>query len=143
MIAYNQKACSSELRYLQQCFSQQAVTDIYIPSDVDQEQAKEKANLVSFGLSVLSPAPSPECVTVLKPFLCFYLFGLCDTNHTDGQSHQVTQADCERIRDDVCAREWAQAEMYLDGSEYDLPQCSDFPSQEKESCLSELKYYHV
>ena len=72
-------------------------------------------------------------MTDLRPFLCLYLFGSCDSNN---QSHQVTQADCERLRDDVCAREWAQAEMILGRDA--LPQCGDFPSQEEEFCPSKV-----
>ncbi len=128
-IIYNGEACFSELGYWQQCFSQQASIDIYLPSNIDPEQAEKKAMSFFGGLPFLSP--SPECVTDLNPFLCLYLFGSCDSNN---QSHQVTQADCERLRDDVCAREWAQAERIL--GEGVLPQCSDFASQEEESCLA-------
>ena len=130
-ISYNGESCSSELRYWQQCFSQQANDDIYLPSDIDLEQAKTTATLFLHGLPRLSP--SPECVTDLRPFLCLYLFGSCDSNN---QSHQVTQADCERLKDDVCAREWAQA-VKIFGRDA-LPQCGDFPSQEEESCPSKI-----
>ena len=82
------------------------------------------------GLQFLSP--SKECETDLRPFLCLYLFGSCDSNN---QSHQVTQADCERLRDGVCAREWTQAEGIL-GS--DVPQCGAFSSQEEESCQGKV-----
>ena len=123
-IAYSKEICSSELQYWQQCFSQQANADIYIPSNIDPQQTEERAKSFFFGLPSLSP--SPKCVDDLRPFLCLYLFGSCDSNN---QSHQITQADCERLRDDVCAQEWAKAESFLGRGA--LPQCSDFPNQEE------------
>lgn len=132
-VAYNGKACFSELRNWQQCFSQQATdsADIYLPSNIDPQQAENTAMLFFRNLPLLSP--SQECMTDLKPFLCLYLFGSCDLNN---QSHQVTQADCERLRDSVCAPEWAQAERLLPSGV--LPQCVDFSSQEEESCRGKV-----
>ena len=129
-VAYNGEACFGELRYWQQCFSQQAATartDIYLPSNIDPKQVENTAMMFFLGLPFLSP--SQQCETDLKPFLCLYLFGSCDLNN---QSHQVTQADCERLRDGVCVREWAQAERFLGNGV--LPQCSDFSNKEEESC---------
>ena len=133
LVVYSGEACSNELGQWQQCFSQQAnrSTDIYIRSDINPQQAEEMAKTFFGGLSLFSP--SSECVSHLRPFLCLYLFGLCDSNN---QSLQVTQADCERLRDDVCTQEWALAERYLGRDA--LPQCSDFPNQEEESCSSKL-----
>ena len=127
-VTYNGEVCSNELQYWQQCFSQQAVTDIYIPSDIDLQQTESTANTFFSALQLFSPRP--ECVTNLRPFLCLYLFGSCDSNN---RFHQVTQTDCERLRDDVCSQEWVKAERYL-------PQCGDFPSQKEESCPSKLNY---
>ena len=129
-VAYNGEVCFSELRYWQQCFSQQAATagaDIYLPSNIDPKQVENTAMLYFLRLPFLSP--SQQCETDLKPFLCLYLFGSCDLNN---QSHHITQTDCERLRDRVCAREWALAESFL-GSGV-LPQCGDFSSQEEVSC---------
>ena len=134
-ITYNGEACSSELQYWQECFSQQPGADIYLPSNIDPEQVENKAKRFFFGLSTLSP--SPECVTELRPFLCLYLFGSCDSNN---QSRQVTQDDCERLRDDVCAREWKLAEKKLGRNA--LPQCGNYPSKQKESCPSKGKWWY-
>ena len=129
-VAYNGEVCFSELRYWQQCFSQQAATasaDVYLPSNIDPKQVENTAMSYFLHLPILSP--SRQCETDLKPFLCLYLFGSCDLNN---QSRHITQADCERLRDRVCAREWALAESFLGTGV--LPQCGDFSSQEEVSC---------
>ena len=133
-VTYNGETCFSELRNWQQCFSQQATTasaDIYLPSNINPEETEKLAISYFHSLPILSP--SKECMTDLRPFLCLYLFGSCDLNN---QSHQVTQADCERLRDGVCAPEWAQAERLLGSGA--LPQCGDFSSQEEESCRGKV-----
>ena len=106
----------------QQCFSLQSDAKVYIPSDIDQQETEDTANTLLRNLSFLSP--STECVSAIRPFLCLYLFGSCDSNN---QSHQVTQADCERLRDNVCAQEWALAEGIVD-----LPICDELLIKEEE-----------
>jgi hypothetical protein len=70
--------------------------------------------------------PSPECREAVTPFLCQFLFGLCDSS---GVSLQPTSGQCEDLRDRVCRTEWSTALMFG----VDLPDCEDFPS-EQASC---------
>ena len=75
-------------------------------------------------------SPSAECEAAIKPFMCLYLFGSCDS---DNQPHQVTQADCERLRDDVCSEELVLAVDLL--GEGVLPNCDDLQDlQQEEEC---------
>ena len=107
---YTGEVCLDELMKYQSCYHQQPSHQdvIYIPFETDQEEAEATATRLLQGLPLLSP--SPECEAAIKPFLCLYLFGSCDTNN---QSHQVTKDDCLRVREDVCVEEWELAERYI------------------------------
>ena len=67
-------------------------------------------------------SPSPECREAVVPFLCLFLFGLCDTS---GLSLQPTSAQCLDIRDRLCVEEWRLAAMLQD-----LPDCESLPSEQ-------------
>ena len=113
---YTGEICLDELSKLQSCYTSQVDVPVHIPLDTDHEEAEATAKRLLKGLPLLSP--SPECEAAIRPFLCLYLFGSCDS---DNQPHQVTRTDCERMRDDVCAREWALAERFL--GQGVLPEC--------------------
>jgi hypothetical protein len=113
---YTGEICLNELIKLQPCYASQVDVPVRIPADTNQEDSEATAKRLLQGLPLLSP--SPDCEAAIRPFLCLYLFGSCDS---DNQSHRSTQADCKEIRDDVCAREWALAEGYL--GQGVLPEC--------------------
>ena len=72
-------------------------------------------------------SPSAECEAAIKPFMCLYLFGSCDS---DNRPHQVTRTDCERLRDDVCSEELVLAvDLFGEGI---LPNCDDLLQQADE-----------
>ena len=123
---YTGTVCSEELQQWQMCFSSQQTNDVFVPSNIDQEGAEAMANQLLTGLQFFSA--SPECVTAIKPFMCLYLFGSCDANN---QLRQVSQSECMRLRDDVCAEPWERINMFQEGA---LPDCSTFVDQEIE-CL--------
>jgi hypothetical protein len=75
--------------------------------------------------------PSPECREAVTPFLCQFLFGLCDSS---GVSLQPTSGQCENLRDRVCRTEWATALA----SRVELPDCENF-SAEQVSCPEQSK----
>ena len=99
-------------------------SDIYItPRDgVDQEELEIQAELLLNGLSSPLISASPECVEAVLPFLCLYLFRLCDSN---GTLYQPSSGDCVTISTVVCEREWIAATTIL-GPER-LPQCELLP----------------
>ena len=66
--------------------------------------------------------PSAACTEAVVPFLCVFLFGLCDSS---GVSIQPTSVQCEQIRDVLCPDQWRQAALVVD-----LPDCSSFPAEE-------------
>ena len=128
---YSGQICLNELKKLQSCYASQVDVPVRVPSNTNQEVAQATAERLLLGLPLLSP--SPECEAAIRPFLCLYLFGSCDS---DNQPLQVIQADCVKMRDDVCAREWALAERYL--GQGVLPECGTLSNEEgeppKEDC---------
>lgn len=111
--------CSNELSQQQSCFSGLETNEILISPDVNQEVGENTAISLLRGLQLLSP--SQKCMVAIKPFMCLYLFGLCDVKN---QLHQISQADCVRIRDELCAEQWKTATMIL--GEGVLPDCSAY-----------------
>ena len=124
MIVYEGQVCLSELKQWQQCFSPQSDA-VYVPSNTNQEEAEDTANFLLPSLPLLSP--SPECEAAIRPFVCLYLFGSCDS---DNSPRQVTQASCIRLRDEVCAQEFVLAERLVGLGV--LPNCDDLLQQEEE-----------
>ena len=119
---YTDEVCLDELTKLQFCYASQINEPVRIPFHTNQGEAEATAQRLLLGLPLLSP--SPECEAAIRPFLCLYLFGSCDS---ENQPHRVTQADCRRMRDDVCAREWALAETFL--GQGVLPECGNLDSE--------------
>ena len=76
------------------------------------------ATQLMFGLNTFGA--SEECVRKAVPFVCQYLFGLCDGS---GVSIQPSSGQCEEIRDKICQAEW----MLVEGFGIDLPDCVMFP----------------
>lgn len=97
---------------------------MYVPSSIDQSRAEFLANLLVTALDLPRFSASPECTAAIKPFMCLYLFGSCDS---DNQLRQVSQTDCVRLRDDVCAEPWKMISMVREGA---LPDCRDFGDQD-------------
>ena len=72
------------------------------------------------GLQILNP--SPECREVVEPFLCLYVFGLCDSS---GELYLPSSGECETLTTETCAREWTMAQSLLSSDQ--LPQCNSLP----------------
>ena len=114
--------CRDALQSQQDCLPDRlGSSDIYISprSGENQEDLEMQAKLLLIGLSAIA---SPECEEAALPFLCLYLFRLCDSN---GILYQPTSIDCVTISTGVCEREWAIAAGAV-GQER-LPQCELLP----------------
>ena len=98
---YNGEVCRTVLQNYQGCLTSDFTSsEIYIPADRDQEQLEQRVNLLVTGLQSINP--SQECAEVAIPFLCFYLFGLCDSS---GQVRLPSSQQCETISSETCASE--------------------------------------
>ena len=131
---YSGATCRAELQVYQECFSAGSAGsngDILIRSDINQETVETDAELlIESGLSFLNP--SAECVAAIRPFLCLYLFGVCDSS---SQLRQVSSSECVDLRDDICATEWSAAVGFLGPGS--LPVCEELPTQTADdSCMN-------
>ena len=79
--------------------------------------------LLTAGLPLVQP--SAECEAVLQPFLCLFMFGLCDSN--SGQVHHPSFNECVAVTTGTCANEW-QTALTLLGPER-LPNCRMLPPE--------------
>ena len=123
--SYTGDVCRDVLQSQQSCLPDGlGSSEIHIsPRDGDnQEELEIQAQLLLNGLSSPLISASPECEEAVLPFLCLYLFSLCDS---DGTLYQPSSMDCVTISTVVCAREWIIATMLL-GQER-LPQCESLP----------------
>ena len=124
-VVYSGVTCRAELQVYQECFSGSAGSngDILIRSDINQETVETDAELLINGaLSFLNP--SAECLAAIRPFLCLYLFGVCDSS---SQLRQVSSSECVDLRDDICATEWSAAVGFLGPGK--LPVCEELSVQ--------------
>ena len=122
-VVYTQPTCQEFLLPLQGCLPDRLSSrDVYI-SATDQEAVEAQASELLSGLDLL--VPSPECRAAVQPFLCLYLFGLCDSR---GTAYQPTFEECVLISTDVCESEWALANSFLALRGSSLPECTSFPS---------------
>ena len=118
---YTGSICRETLQTQQSCLlNRNTTSDILIAVDPASSQStkEEQASLFIQGLPFL--APGPECMKVVIPFLCFYIFPLCDG--TSGL-HQPSSEECREITEDICAREFQTAATTDD----QLPQCQLLP----------------
>ena len=122
---YTQDACQDYLLTLQGCLpNRQSSSDVYV-SAIDQVETEGQVNLLLNGLRDFV-RPSPECQAAVEPFLCLYLFGLCDSS---GVAYGPSFEECVFISTDVCASEWSRANsLLIQVGLSPLPECASFPS---------------
>jgi len=92
------------------------------------------ANREAFARSALSllnqTTPTHECMVAIMPFLCHFLFGLCDI---EGETILPTFSTCEEIKLTKCAIEW----RITSSLGFELPDCQMLPDELNISCPSE------
>ena len=121
---YMGDVCKDALQSQQDCLPDRlGSSDIYIPllGGENQKDLEVQARLLLNGLSIIGA--SPECEKAVLPFLCLYVFRLCDS---DGTLYQPSSMDCLTISTGVCEREWMEAVNLLGPGV--LPQCESLPS---------------
>ena len=130
--SYTGSICREVLQTQQGCLPDRNATgDIIIAVDPasSQQDKEERAKLFLGGLPFLDP--SPECMEAVVPFLCFYIFPLCDSS---GRPYQPSSAECSAVTDGICAREFVTAAIFATSDQ--LPQCQLLPDSTLE-CNSE------
>lgn len=94
---YTGSICLLELQEWQSCLPEkQNYSDVFIPTDVDQELREEQAHLLFTVLQLLNP--SEECQREFKTFWCLLLFSVCD----GGQKRLPSSEQCFQLQTDTC-----------------------------------------
>ena len=77
----------------------------------------------SGALALIQATASPECREVAVPFLCWYIFGLCDNSN---ETLYLPSADeCAMITTEICAQEFSEIGTRFPGV---VPQCESLPN---------------
>ena len=114
-VVYNGEVCRAHLEILQDCLpGRNDSSDIYVNSS-NSEMEHHVGQLLS-GLNFLNP--TPECREAVEPFLCLYVFGLCDSS---GELYLPSSGECETLTTETCAREWTMVQSFLPNVQ--LPMC--------------------
>ena len=126
-VAYTGEACRDELLAQQSCLMGRDIDggeEIHSPQTTSQVELEIQARqLLTVGLPLVQP--SAECEAVLRPFLCLFMFGLCDSD--SGQVYQPSFNECVTLTTETCAREW-QTALTIFGQER-LPDCGVLPGE--------------
>ena len=121
---YTGAACQNHLLTLRGCVPDRQSSSYVYVSATDQEEMETQAVQILDGLTTLGA--TPECRAVAEPFICLYLFGLCDSS---GMVYAPSYEDCVLISTDLCASEWAMANRFLPLLGLpSLPECRSFQS---------------
>ena len=73
-----------------------------------------------------------QCLDVVMPFLCQYVFPPCDVS--GGNMHIISKTQCTNIRDALCSVEWNVAMRTPVGAAL-LPNCDSFNDDDNNSVL--------
>eukprot|EP00731_Ephydatia_muelleri_P026477 Em0018g577a len=92
-------------------------SDVYITASVDQEANENTAQLIINGLSLLGTTET--CRSSFIPFLCLYLFPLCDEN---GTVSRPSRDQCIEVSTVACKDEWQNA-LSIPYVKQQLPVC--------------------
>ena len=130
------RECSSFLQEQRSCLGL-AGGDILIPSANNIDDLHTRANLFLSSLPILNP--SPACQAVVEQFICYFIFGLCDS----GELYQPSSTQCTTVTSDICGPEFMMA-MALAASLPELiPQCDTLPDTQTGDCSGSYKINHT
>ena len=102
---YTGSICREVLQVQQSCLPDRNTTNIIlIATDPTTRQLSKEEEAVKLIEAILSQSPTSKCVEELIPFLCFYIFPLCDSS---GRLYQPSSVDCSTIivTNGTCANE--------------------------------------
>ena len=126
-ITYTESVCQQELNSIRNCLQTGDRNRSYplVATNSNHAIAERAISYVDMYIYPVNDA----CAAEVKPFLCVYFFGLCDS--TTGASYQPTASNCKNLRDNVCSAEWKLIVSYTDIA---LPNCEASFSDENISC---------
>ena len=117
---YEGSVCRDVLFTYQGCLTGISSGDIHVPSGRDQVMME---NLAFGVLAVLQATASPKCSELALPFLCWYMFGLCDNNTKE--LHLPSSEVCLKITTEICVLEFREIAMRFPQV---IPHCETLPN---------------
>jgi hypothetical protein len=136
-VSYVETVCQEELKSIRGCLLSDGDSETVHPLIATDSKLEAATTILSYIDGDTSGLVSPACAVEVKPFLCLYFFGLCDTS--EGMSYQPSASHCRDLRDSVCADEWGLVTT-LRNFRPDipaLPNCDVEFSDETVSCNSD------
>ena len=130
---YRGQSCREALLARQSCLDNpnagNSTGEIYIPLRGDQDIREQLASQLLLGLQ---SSPASQCQqTVVVPFLCSFLFGLCDNN---GELYLPSSEECRVVTEDLCQSEFQLAMVLIaNNADLQLPQCETLPDTSLDS----------
>ena len=136
---YTKTSCLRSLIQIESYFTGGLQNDTYveIAANVDQEAIENTAQLIISGLPLLGA--TEMCTSSFIPFMCLYLFPLCDGN---GTVHQPSRDQCIEISTVVCKDEWQKAAL-IPGVIEKLPDCESLSSNTSKGICVTSVIIHV
>lgn len=130
---YMGSVCKNELNSLKACLLASDVESSHplVATETELENAE-------LALSAIDRLASKACTAEVKPFLCLYFFGLCDSE--TGVSYQPTASQCRNLRDVVCMTEWNLALQFGPQFGLTLPDCDTEFEDQVLQCNGEGKF---
>ena len=127
---YTKSTCLSSLIEISACLSgtQQNGTSVSIAANVDQDTNDGTAQLIISGLSLIGA--TEMCRSSLIPFMCLYLFPLCDGN---GITYKPSTDQCIEISTVLCKDEWIKAQS-ISAVRKQLPDCQSLSTTTTSLC---------
>ena len=123
---YTGSVCRNALAVWQKCVPNRCGdNEVFIQTSPSQKDLESNITFLLKGLQLINP--SAECREVVEPFLCLYIFGLCDGS---GELYLPSSGECQTLTTETCAREF-QIAVGIVGRE-NLPQCRTLPPSELE-----------
>ena len=131
---YSKSTCQQALIQARACLSgmHQNNSNVVITANVDQEASESTAQLIVNGLPLLGATEA--CTSSFVPFMCLYLFPLCDGN---GTVTRPSRDQCIEISTVVCKDEWQKA-LAISGVKEQLPNCEHLTMATARDCKGNI-----
>ena len=133
---YSKSTCLQALNIIQAraCLSgmHQNNSNVVIIANVDQEASESTAQLIVNGLPLLGATEA--CTSSFVPFMCLYLFPLCDGN---GTVTRPSRDRCTEISTVVCKDEWQKA-LAISSVKEKLPNCESLTMTTDSDCKGNI-----
>ena len=123
-VVYTGAVCREYLQAQQACLTGVGDDDIFIPMREPQQELETQAMQFLAGLQLLTP--NENCSEAIVPFICFSIFGLCDSSTRE--LYLPPLKDCNVLMN-TCGPEFQRAmTLIANYPTLHVPRCDSFPN---------------